>query len=178
MSSQSPHSAVPAPSASRLRGALRNPLIQFGIAILAVVVAWLLERQLLPLIGAEAPYLFFALAVLLAAGVGGLAPGLVATALGTVVILLVRPPTRDWPTDTVRDALNARVGAERIAVLAAERAAADFDARFSAVKRPARSVCSFLRQASGGVCKKGQGCRLTRQSSSAATLRACEGFWS
>ena len=98
MSSQSPHSAVPAPSASRLRGALRNPLIQFGIAILAVVVAWLLERQLLPLIGAEAPYLFFTLAVLLAAGVGGLAPGLVATALGTAVILLVRPPTRDWPT--------------------------------------------------------------------------------
>ena len=28
------------------------------------------------------------------------------------------------------------------------------------------------------VCKKGQGCRLTRQSSSAARLRACEGFWS
>src|SRR4051794_10445862 len=42
---------------------------------------------------------------------------------------------RDWPTDTVRDALNARVGAERIAVIAADRVADDFDARFSAIRR-------------------------------------------
>jgi tRNA pseudouridine38-40 synthase len=42
---------------------------------------------------------------------------------------------RDWTTDTVRDALNARVAPERIAVLSAERVADDFDARFSATRR-------------------------------------------
>src|SRR5215831_6493360 len=110
MSSQSAHSPVPAPSASRLRDALSNPLIHFGIALLAVAMAWLLERQLLPLIGAEAPYLFFTLAVLVAAAVGGLAPGLVATALGTVTLLLIRPPTRDWPTEILEDVIFALIG--------------------------------------------------------------------
>jgi tRNA pseudouridine38-40 synthase len=43
--------------------------------------------------------------------------------------------TRDWPTDTVRDALNAHLQPAPVAVLAAERVADDFDARFSAVKR-------------------------------------------
>src|SRR5256885_16788035 len=40
--------------------------------------------------------------------------------------------TRDWPTDTVRDAPNARARAQRIAGLAAARAPADFCARVSA----------------------------------------------
>jgi tRNA pseudouridine38-40 synthase len=43
--------------------------------------------------------------------------------------------TRDWPPDPVRDALNARAGPERVAVLSAERVADDFDARFSATGR-------------------------------------------
>ena len=42
---------------------------------------------------------------------------------------------RDWPTDTVRDAINAHLRPEPVAILAAERVADDFDARFSAVKR-------------------------------------------
>jgi tRNA pseudouridine38-40 synthase len=42
---------------------------------------------------------------------------------------------RDWDTDTVRDALNAHLRPHPVAVLAAERVADDFDARFSAVKR-------------------------------------------
>ena len=42
---------------------------------------------------------------------------------------------RDWPADTVRDALNAYLRQETIAIVAAEPVAADFDARFSAVKR-------------------------------------------
>ena len=42
---------------------------------------------------------------------------------------------KDWTGDTVRDALNAHLVPQPIAVLAAERAADDFDARFSAVKR-------------------------------------------
>ena len=43
--------------------------------------------------------------------------------------------TRDWETDTVRDALNAHLRPHPVAVLKAERAADDFDARRSAVKR-------------------------------------------
>jgi tRNA pseudouridine38-40 synthase len=42
---------------------------------------------------------------------------------------------RDWDDDTVRDALNFHLRPQPIAVLAAEHAAAAFDARFSAVKR-------------------------------------------
>lgn len=40
-----------------------------------------------------------------------------------------------WPADTVRDALNAHLRPEPVAVVSAERAAAEFDARFSATQR-------------------------------------------
>ncbi len=42
---------------------------------------------------------------------------------------------RDWPPDTVRDALNAHLRPHPVAVLLAERVADDFDARFSAIRR-------------------------------------------
>ncbi|HTK14413.1 MAG TPA: tRNA pseudouridine(38-40) synthase TruA [Xanthobacteraceae bacterium] len=43
--------------------------------------------------------------------------------------------TKDWDTDIVRDALTAQLRPHPIAVLAAERVADDFDARFSARAR-------------------------------------------
>jgi tRNA pseudouridine38-40 synthase len=43
--------------------------------------------------------------------------------------------TKDWNVDNVRDALNFHLRPQPIAVLAAERVAGDFDARFSATKR-------------------------------------------
>ena len=43
--------------------------------------------------------------------------------------------TKDWDTDTIRDALNAHLRPHPVAVLTAERAADDFNARTSAVKR-------------------------------------------
>ncbi len=43
--------------------------------------------------------------------------------------------SREWDADTVRDALNAHLRPHPIAVLAAERAAEDFDARRSAIRR-------------------------------------------
>ena len=43
--------------------------------------------------------------------------------------------SRDWPADTVRDALNAHLRQETVAILSAVAVAADFDARFSAVRR-------------------------------------------
>jgi tRNA pseudouridine38-40 synthase len=42
---------------------------------------------------------------------------------------------KDWDGETVRDAINYHLRQRRVAVLSAEAAAADFDARFSAVKR-------------------------------------------
>jgi tRNA pseudouridine38-40 synthase len=42
---------------------------------------------------------------------------------------------KEWDVDTVRDAINFHLRPQPIAVLAVARAAADFDARFSAVKR-------------------------------------------
>jgi len=43
--------------------------------------------------------------------------------------------TKEWNTDTIRDALNAHLRPHPIAILAAERAADDFNARSSAIRR-------------------------------------------
>jgi tRNA pseudouridine38-40 synthase len=43
--------------------------------------------------------------------------------------------SKEWDTDTVRDALTAHLRPHPVAVVAAERVADDFDARFSAMKR-------------------------------------------
>jgi tRNA pseudouridine38-40 synthase len=43
--------------------------------------------------------------------------------------------SKDWDTDTVRDALNAHLRPHPVAILLAERVADDFNARSSAVKR-------------------------------------------
>lgn len=43
--------------------------------------------------------------------------------------------SRGWPADTIRDALNAHLRPEPVAILAAELVADDFDARFSATAR-------------------------------------------
>ncbi len=43
--------------------------------------------------------------------------------------------SRDWPTDTVCDALNAHLRQETVAILSAVAVADGFDARFSAVRR-------------------------------------------
>jgi tRNA pseudouridine38-40 synthase len=42
---------------------------------------------------------------------------------------------KDWECETVRDAINFHLRPQPVVVLTAERAAPDFDARFSAVKR-------------------------------------------
>lgn len=43
--------------------------------------------------------------------------------------------TKAWPGDTVRDAVNAHLRPDPVAILSVETVADDFDARFSAVKR-------------------------------------------
>jgi len=65
----------------------------------------------LPIVGVEAPYLFFIPAVLVAAGVGGLGPGLLATALCTgLVLFVIKPHAVYWPTEILDDAIFALIG--------------------------------------------------------------------
>ena len=43
--------------------------------------------------------------------------------------------THDWPADTVRDAINAHLRPDPVAILSAEPVGEEFDARFSAISR-------------------------------------------
>ena len=72
--------ALPGVPVPRWSGAM-----QYGLAPIAVAFALAARVALQPVLGDEAPYLFFVPAVLVAAGLGGLGPGLVATALGLVL---------------------------------------------------------------------------------------------
>jgi two-component system, LuxR family, sensor kinase FixL len=107
-----PKSAVP-PQHGFLRflSPARKPLIQYGIALLAVAVTWLAEPQMLSIAGIEAPYLFFVPAVLVAAGFGGLGPGLLATAFSAgLVLFVIRPHTVYWSAEILDDAIFALIG--------------------------------------------------------------------
>src|SRR5262245_39544763 len=101
----------PPPAALGFSGRARKPLIHYGVALLAVAVAWLSDRELLSIVGIEAPYLFFIPAVLVAAGIGGLGPGLLATALSTgVVLFALKPRTLFGSTDILDDVIFALIG--------------------------------------------------------------------
>ena len=62
-----------------------SDLTRYGLAPVAIAVALAARVALQPILQDEAPYLFFLPAVLVAAGLGGLGPGLLATALGLVL---------------------------------------------------------------------------------------------
>ena len=65
---------------------VRHPLVlSYAIATVAVAIALAARLALNPLLGDEAPFLFFVPAVLLAAGLGGWGPGISATALGALL---------------------------------------------------------------------------------------------
>ena len=72
--------ALPGVPVPRWSGAM-----QYGLAPIAVAIALAARVALQPVLQDEAPYLFFVPAVLVAAGLGGLGPGLLATALGLVL---------------------------------------------------------------------------------------------
>src|SRR5262245_24609810 len=61
----------------------------YGIALAAVAVALGARLALGGILGDESPYLFFVPAVLVAGGVAGLGPGLLATVLSTVLATFV-----------------------------------------------------------------------------------------
>src|SRR5215510_7882315 len=101
----------PRPGFPGFLGPARKPLIRYGIPLLAVAVAWLAERQMLSIAGIEAPYLFFVPAVLVAAGFGGLGPGLLATALSTgLVLFAIKAHTVYWSAEILDDAIFGLIG--------------------------------------------------------------------
>jgi len=64
-------------------------VLRYGIAPLAVAIAFVARIALTPILQGDSPYLFFIPAVLVAAGLGGLGPGLLATGLSAVLGLLL-----------------------------------------------------------------------------------------
>ena len=56
-------------------------VMHYGLAPIAVALAFAVRAMLVPILQDDSPYLFFVPAVLVAAGIGGLGPGLLATAL-------------------------------------------------------------------------------------------------
>ena len=87
------------------RGLFRQQdALRYGIAPLAVAIASLIRLALTPILQDESPYLFFVPAVLVAAGFGGLGPGLMATSLGALLGLLFTMP---FLSITVPEIVNA-----------------------------------------------------------------------
>src|SRR5215469_11350925 len=68
---------------------LRGDAIRYALAPAAVAVVFLARVALTPLLGDASPYLLFTPAVLVASGLGGLGPGLLATGLSVVLGFVV-----------------------------------------------------------------------------------------
>ena len=71
--------------ASPAEGPVRNRMASYAFTVALVAIAFVAQSGLASLVGQEAPYLFFAPAVLIASAFGGLGPGLLATALALAV---------------------------------------------------------------------------------------------
>jgi two-component system sensor kinase FixL len=63
---------------------VRQETLRYALAPVAVAIAFLARLALTPILGDASPYLLFVPAVLTAAGLGGLGPGLLATGLSVV----------------------------------------------------------------------------------------------
>ena len=68
---------------------LRREALRYALAPFAVAIAFLARLALTPILGDASPYLLFVPAVLIAAGLGGLGPGVLATGLSVVLGLFV-----------------------------------------------------------------------------------------
>jgi two-component system sensor kinase FixL len=86
-------------------------LVLYGIALLAVAVAWGARVALAPVLHDHARYLLFVPAVLVAAGLGGWGPGLAATALGALLGLFVVAEGSDISAEIAGAVAFALIGA-------------------------------------------------------------------
>jgi two-component system sensor kinase FixL len=81
----------------------RERMLWYGIAPAAIAVALALRILLAPILHDDLPYLFFVPAILVAAGIGGWLPGLVATFLGASLGFFV---VSGFPTFSLADVVN------------------------------------------------------------------------
>src|SRR5579862_910096 len=81
----------------------RQSLLRYGTAATAVAIAFALRAFLNPILGEQAKYLLFVPAVLLAAGIGGLGPGILATALSLAAGVALIP---DFPNPTLPEIVS------------------------------------------------------------------------
>jgi len=79
---------------------------------------------------------------------------------------------KDWDSDTVRDALTAQLRPHPVAVLAAERVADDFDARFSA--RARHYLYRIVNRRADLALDRGRAWRVPRLMDAAAMHRAAQ----
>ena len=80
--------------------------------------------------------------------------------------------TKDWDTDTVRDAITAHLRPQPVVVLAAEKVADTFDARFSATKRHYRYL--IVNRRADLALERGRAWRLPRPLDDAAMHGAAQ----
>ena len=79
-----------------------------------------------------------------------------------------------WDEDTVRDALNAHLRPHPVAIIKAERARDDFDARFSAIKR--HYLYRIVNRRAGLTFQRGCAWRVAKPLDSAAMHVAAQGL--
>src|SRR5215471_21732979 len=90
---------------------VRQEAVRYALAPLAVALAFLVRLALTPILGDASPYLLFVPAVLVAGGLGGLGPGLLATALSIVLgffVITISPGVS--ASEIVEAALFAVIG--------------------------------------------------------------------
>jgi two-component system, LuxR family, sensor kinase FixL len=91
---------------------VRRDALCYAPAPFAVALAFLARLALTPIIGDASPYLLFVPAVLVAAGLGGFGPGLLATGLSVVLsffVITISPGA--WVREIVDAVLFAMIGA-------------------------------------------------------------------
>src|SRR5215467_12510649 len=90
----------------------RREVLRYALAPIVVALAFLARLALTPILGDASPYLLFIPAVLIAAGLGGLGPGLLATGLSVVLGFFVSTisPSLSVP-EIVDAALFTMIGA-------------------------------------------------------------------
>jgi PAS domain S-box-containing protein len=79
-------------------------LFTYGVAVLAIILALLVQLLFLPVLGELGPYLIFLIAVMVSAAYGGLGPGLLATVFGALLAdYFLTPPYFTISVSTPRD---------------------------------------------------------------------------
>jgi two-component system sensor kinase FixL len=90
---------------------LRADVLGYALAPIAVAIAFLARLALTPVVGDASPYLLFVPAVLVAGGLGGLGPGLLATAFSVLLgFFMVTTSAHVLTSEIVNAILFAMIG--------------------------------------------------------------------